>query len=404
MAERGGLGGGQFAVRGRDCPEARRGENSQRARRTTSRAEEIAGWFFAAVLIGVGLDQYREWLKDGRRVRDYLRERMDGAPLEKGPLVSVLVPAWNEAGRLRECIDSILGLRYRNKEIIVCAGGSDGSWEEACEYANRGVIVLKQWPGGGKQAALQRCFERSGGDIIFLTDADCILEDQSFEAVLRPVIEGQEEVCTGSWRPMDCQLQNSLVQFQWAQHLCRESALPVYVDSLNGCNAAIRRKAVQRAGAFLAFAPTGTDFVLSTQLLRWGYRIRFVRRSWVRTWYPETARSYWEQVSRWYRNRVTLGFRYHRWSAAISHLRAGIAAAFMLAGPPFIWRSRLLAFIWLAAFARLTLAQLRTRYLFRCLEIHHIRDHFILVNLLIGWIALARGLLESLLPSRRWRW
>ena len=395
-------------MRGRGRSGAGRGELSQRARRITSWAEGQAGWFLGAILIGVGLDQYRQWLKDSQRVRDYQQEHMDGAVekarLEKTPLVSILVPAWNEAGRLRGCIDSILGLRYRNKEIIVCAGGSDGSWEEAYEYANRGVIVLRQRPGEGKQAALQRCFERSSGEIVYLTDADCILEDECFEAVLRPVIEGQEEVCTGSWMPVDCQLRNPLVQIQWAQHLHRELSLPVYVDSLIGCNTAIHGQALQRAGAFLASAPTGTDFVLSRQLLRKGYKIRFMRRSRVRTHYPDTARSYWRQSSRWFRNRVTLGFQYHQWPEAILHLCAGIVAAFMLAGPLLIWRSRLPLVIWLGAFTRLSLAQLRMKCLLRSLKIRTPEYVCFLRNLPIGWIALARGLLESFLPSRRWRW
>lgn len=370
--------------------------------------EEHAFWVFTLVLLGAGLDHYLQWLKDRRRVGEYQREPADFTSSEKAPLVSVLVPAWNEAGRLQACIDSILGLRYSNKEVILCAGGCDSTREIASKYANTGVVVLEQRPGEGKQVALQRCFERSSGEIIFLTDADCILDDQCFEATLGPVIAGQEEVCTGSWKPVDSQWRNPLVQFQWAHHLYRELALPAYVDSLDGRNVAIRRRALQRVGAFLTFAPTGTDFVLSTQLLQAGYRIRFMGRSRVCTWYPETARPYWKQASRWFRNRLTLGFRYHQWSGAISHLRAGIAAMFMLVGPLFIWRSRLLRVVWLGAFARLGLAQLRMRYLVCSQEInplpHHCGFENLLSNMLIGWIGLARGLIESLLPFRRWRW
>jgi cellulose synthase/poly-beta-1,6-N-acetylglucosamine synthase-like glycosyltransferase len=370
--------------------------------------EEHAIWVFALVLLGVGLDHVLQWLKDCTRVSEHQRAPAYLTSSDEAPMISVLVPAWNEAGRLQACVDSILGLRYSNKEIILCAGGSDSTWEIASEYANARVVVLEQRPGEGKQVALRRCFERSSGEIIFLTDADCILEDECFEATLGPVIEGQEEVCTGSWRPADSQLRNPFVQFQWAHHFNRELALPAYVDSLDGRNAAIRRNALQRVGAFLTFAPTGTDFLLSTQLLRAGYRIRFVSRSRVCTWYPETVPAYWKQASRWFRNRLTLGFRYHQWSGVISHLRAGIAAIFMLVGPLIIWRSRLLQIVWLGAFARLGLAQLRMRCLVRSLEVNPIEHHCgfadLLSHMLIGWIALARGLIESLLPFRRWRW
>ena len=377
-------------------------------RQIITRLEEHMFSVFALVLLGVGLDHYWQWLKDRKRAR--LHQRAPAYLISSGkvPLVSVLVPAWNEAVHLHACIDAILGLRYANKELILCAGGYDTTWEIASEYANTGVVVLEQRPGEGKQMALRSCFERSSGEIIFLTDADCVLDDHCFEATLGPVIEGQEEVCTGSWRPVDSQLRNALVQFQWAHHHYRELALPAYVDSLDGRNVAIQRRALQGVGAFSTFAPIGTDFALSTQLLRAGYRIRFVAHSRVCTWYPATVRTYWKQTSRWYRNRLILGFRYQQWSAAISHLRAGIAALFMLVGLLCIWRIRLIRIVWLGSFARLVLAQLRMRNLLCSPRVNPLGTRCtiigLLLNMLIGWIALARGLIESLLPCRRWRW
>jgi cellulose synthase/poly-beta-1,6-N-acetylglucosamine synthase-like glycosyltransferase len=377
-------------------------------RKIITRLEEHAFSMSALVVLGVGLENYWQWLKDRKRVSEYQRSSTYLRSSGKVPLVSVLVPAWNEAIHLQACIDSILGLRYANKELILCAGGCDTTWEIASDYANSGVVVLEQQPGEGKQVALRRCFERSSGEIIFLTDADCILDDHCFESTLGPVIEGQEEVCTGSWRPVDSQLHNSLVQFQWAHHHYRDLALPAYVDSLDGRNVAIHRRTLQRVGAFSTFAPIGTDFALSTQLVQAGYRIRFMAHSRVCTWYPEMARTYWKQASRWFRNRLILGFRYQQWSAAISHLRAGIAALFMLAGSLCIWRSRLFRIVWLGSFARLVLTQLRMRNLLCSLRINPSATNCpitsLLLNMLIGWIALARGLIESLLPCRRWRW
>ncbi|HUW13260.1 MAG TPA: glycosyltransferase, partial [Anaerolineae bacterium] len=129
------------------------------------------------------------------------------------------MPAWNEAANIGPCIESVLGLRYPHVELVVCAGGDDGTLSSARRYANSAVMVLEQYPGEGKQRALQRCFEQCSGDIIFLTDADCLLDDDSFERVVAPVASGTEEVATGSWRPLDTQLRNPFVLYQWTHNL-----------------------------------------------------------------------------------------------------------------------------------------------------------------------------------------
>ena len=66
------------------------------------------------------------------------------------PKVSVLVAAWNEADIIREHIQSFLGLHYPNKELILCAGGEDGTYRIAREQGHTKVKVLEQQRGEGK--------------------------------------------------------------------------------------------------------------------------------------------------------------------------------------------------------------------------------------------------------------
>src|SRR5215212_9347279 len=47
------------------------------------------------------------------------------------PLVSVLVPAWNAVATLDRCLTSLLTIDHPPSEVIVCAGGNDGTWEVA---------------------------------------------------------------------------------------------------------------------------------------------------------------------------------------------------------------------------------------------------------------------------------
>ena len=113
------------------------------------------------------------------------------------PLVSVLVAAWNEAAHINRHIESFLALRYPNKELVLCAGGNDGTLDLAYACAGPQVELLPQAPGEGKQRALARSFHQARGEVIFLTDADCELADEPFERTLWPVIGYGEQVATG---------------------------------------------------------------------------------------------------------------------------------------------------------------------------------------------------------------
>jgi cellulose synthase/poly-beta-1,6-N-acetylglucosamine synthase-like glycosyltransferase len=323
------------------------------------------------------------------------------------PRVSILLPAWNEAAHLTACLESILALCYPAVELVVCAGGSDSTLDIAQSYANRGVIVMEQRPGEGKQRALQRCFDQSTGEIIFLTDADCLLNDYCFEATIAPLAVGEEEVTTGFWEPLGAQKGLPFVQYQWAHHIHREILMPMYADTLDGRNAAVRRDALGRSGAFQANAPTGTDYVLSRQLVAAGYRIRAVPWSRVQTEYPQSYREYWRQQSRWFRNRLVLGARTRSQDDVRLALRSGIASLLLLGGPLAALRWRVLWLPWLGLTAQALLS-----YEEMLLVAQECDDSLgrktqgvaLLAYLPVGWVGQVLGLLDAVWPSSRRRW
>lgn len=234
------------------------------------------------------------------------------APLHPGspaPLlrVSVLVAAWNEAEMIRQHIASFRGLRYPHKELVLCAGGVDGTDRIAREHEGEGVTVLEQEPGEGKQRALRRCLAEAKGEIVFLTDADGVLDDDSFERTLAPLIVGGEAVSSGTVQPLRQQLGLPFVIHQWCTQLYTLACAPDHAPGLQGANCALRRDALERAGGFALDVRTGTDYHLAKRLLQLGYRIRLVRDSLAQTRYPDTYSSYWRRQSRWVRNLMLHG-------------------------------------------------------------------------------------------------
>ncbi len=267
----------------------------------------------------------RLWRRDSARAASVAHAKA-WTILSQHPKVSVLVAAWNESEILAGHMAAFARLSYPNRQLVLCAGGQDGTFALAQMLATTtpDVLLLEQQPGEGKQRALQRCFEAASGDILFLTDADCLIDDASFLATLAPLVNEDEAVATGGSRPLDVQLGNPFVLQQWFADVYVRSQWLDYTNGILGRNVAITRQALSQIGAFAAPVHTGTDFHMAKELLRHGQRIRVVRGG-VRTHYADTVGEYRRQQARWLRNVVMHGLTYQ----AFSEVTAGLAPSFI---------------------------------------------------------------------------
>lgn len=110
------------------------------------------------------------------------------APVENGagPLVSIIVPARNEAENIGACLATLLDSGYANREIIVVDDHStDGTGEIARILAERadGAIRLVEGqplPDGwvGKCWACWQGYQAARGDVLLFTDADTRHDEQ----------------------------------------------------------------------------------------------------------------------------------------------------------------------------------------------------------------------------------
>ncbi len=98
----------------------------------------------------------------------------DYQPAASGPLISVIIPARNEARNIHACLRSILAARYPNIEIIVVDDRSTDGTGDLAERLGVRVVRGAELPAGwfGKQWALVQGYRVARGDLLLFADAD----------------------------------------------------------------------------------------------------------------------------------------------------------------------------------------------------------------------------------------
>ena len=86
----------------------------------------------------------------------------------KTPLVSIVMPTWNRAERLRKAIATTLTQTFGDFELIVVGGGADGTAEVAAEAMRNDsrVSFVAQDKPGGLPVALNLGFAASRGEFL----------------------------------------------------------------------------------------------------------------------------------------------------------------------------------------------------------------------------------------------
>jgi cellulose synthase/poly-beta-1,6-N-acetylglucosamine synthase-like glycosyltransferase len=117
------------------------------------------------------------------------------------PGVSLLVPAFNEAGRIEKALEAILRLDYPRLEVVVVDDGStDDTFARASRYAgSRGgkrIIALRK-PNGGKWSALNLGFHRSSEELVVCVDADSQLAPDSLKILAQNFSDPTVGACAG---------------------------------------------------------------------------------------------------------------------------------------------------------------------------------------------------------------
>ncbi|MCK4451754.1 MAG: glycosyltransferase family 2 protein [Anaerolineae bacterium] len=115
------------------------------------------------------------------------------------PLLSVIMPVYNEQETLPEILSRVRAVDLRKEIVVVDDGSTDGTRDVLREEEKRGDLrILYHEVNKGKGAAVRTGLEHACGDFIIIQDADLEYDPRDYPALLRPIEEGKAEVVYGS--------------------------------------------------------------------------------------------------------------------------------------------------------------------------------------------------------------
>jgi poly-beta-1,6-N-acetyl-D-glucosamine synthase len=298
----------------------------------------VVQWSLFALLTFLGLLLVRYFLLLWFSFLNHL----DGAtepPWDHEPLVSIIVPAFNEERTIDEVVNGLLALDYPRYEIVVVDDGSDDGTYRRARAAVSGrdgvtVRVVTQ-ANGGKANAINRGVAASRGEYVLCVDSDSVLTPGSLRHAMRHFRDPHVGAVAGNIK-----VGNRRTLLSWLQAL-------EYVEGLNMVRSAqaffrtvnivpgplgvFRREAIIGAG----WCPTDTfaeDCDLTLALVARGWKVKYEPAAIAYTEAPERLRDLLKQRYRWTRG-ILQALRKHAgpiMRGGHSNLGARVTIAYMI--------------------------------------------------------------------------
>jgi cellulose synthase/poly-beta-1,6-N-acetylglucosamine synthase-like glycosyltransferase/spore germination protein YaaH/peptidoglycan/xylan/chitin deacetylase (PgdA/CDA1 family) len=297
--------------------------------------------------------------------REYFREKKIAihpfwsADGRDAPLVSIIVPAYNEEVNAVSSVTSLLAGDYPNIEIIfVDDGSTDDTYLKVSQaFAGDPKVKVFTKPNGGKASALNYGIHQSGAEFVVCIDADTKLKPDavsrlmehfgpqpaksqpsnnnrangnpvSASAITQPAKgqPGSDSIASGTPLPADAvpndefpglgivgavagnvkvgNQVNLLTKWQSIEYISSQNfdrKAFAYLNAITvvpGAIGAFRKSAIEEAGGFTTDT-LAEDCDLTIRILRCGYLIENDNRAIAMTEAPETLKMFFKQRFRW---------------------------------------------------------------------------------------------------------
>jgi len=228
--------------------------------------------------------------------------------LSSNPPVSIIMPAYNESGKVKESLRSALEIDYPVDIIFVDDGSTDDTLQKARKFSeNRNLTIIEHGENQGKAGALNTALERVETDYVVVQDADSAIGSDLIEKSLAK-LEANSDLAAviGSIQNFESdtmmrKLQR--VQYQMTNFYRSLMASIGTLDVTPGAFSMYRTEDVKGVGGFDEGNPT-EDLEMAWRLRKSGKDLDMVFSSESRTEFPESFKGLFHQRVRWKRGSI----------------------------------------------------------------------------------------------------
>ena len=241
------------------------------------------------------------------------------------PLVSVIIPAWNEEVGLLATVKTLLESSYHHLEIVVVNDGStdnsDAIMRNFVAKYNQAMQGIEDAPkllyhykaNGGKGSALNTGIRLSHGDIIISVDADCIVHRDAVKHFVRCFADPEVMAAVGNVKIGNTKTLIGMIQhleYLFSFYFKKADSVMNTIYIIGGAAGAFRREVFQRIGMYSTKNIT-EDIELSVRIQKAGMRIVYAADAVIYTEGASDLEGLMKQRLRWKRGRFET-FREHR--------------------------------------------------------------------------------------------
>jgi len=272
---------------------------------------------FALFIVGILLSIGRMAVMAGLAALQQRRESKQNASLAakglaaKNPLVSIIVPAYNEEVNAVRTVKSLLQQDYPNLQVVFVDDGSKDSTYQKVKDAFLGdpnVFVYTK-PNGGKATALNFGIAKAESDFVVCIDADTQLKSDAVSKLMCQFFStenGAEDELVGAvaGNVKVGNEVNMITRWQSIEYITSQNFDRRAFDLLNcitvvpGAIGAFRKEAILQAGGF-TMDTLAEDCDLTMRLHRNNYKVRNCTAAISYTEAPETLKQFLKQRFRW---------------------------------------------------------------------------------------------------------
>lgn len=239
------------------------------------------------------------------------------APRESWPMVSIIVPCYNEEDNVNEVIGHLLTMDYPNYEIIAINDGSKdrtGALLDTLARKDKRVRVIHQAKNQGKAVGLITAATVARSEYLVCIDGDALLDHQSIPWLVRHfVYNSSVGAVTGNPRIRNRSTMLGRLQVGEFSSIIglikRAQSSYGRIYSVSGVITAFRRSALHDIG-YWSVDMMCEDIDVTWKLQTSGWLVRYEPHALCWILMPETLVGLWKQRLRWAMGGIQVLFKY----------------------------------------------------------------------------------------------